>query len=271
MTTPRQQQHRGPGARAEQLAGGSDEVTHADRSARLAEAFVALTDTLDDDFDVIGLLQLLADQCAEFAEVGAVGILLRDQRGGLVVAATTSQVAERLELFEIQIDEGPCLETVANGRPTICRDLVAEADRWPRFCARAGAEGVRSVTSLPLRRRKLVLGALALFHPSVGGLDEAGQRISQAMVDVATIGILAQRTMQNNRLLAEQLQTALNSRVAVEQAKGMVAQFGNLSTRDAFVALRSYARNHNRRLSELSIDVVDGRIPPSDILKPSRA
>lgn len=257
------------GDRTDEVSDDPDEVTDWAGAARLAEAFVALADTLGDDFDVVGLLQQLAEQCAEFAKVPAVGILLRDQHGGLAVAATTSETAERLELLEIETDEGPCLDTVANGRPTICRDLVAEADRWPRFSAHAHAVGVRSVTSLPLRWREQVIGALALFHLSVGALDQPSQRISQAMIDVATIGILAQRTMADHRLLAEQLQTALNSRVLIEQAKGMLAQFANLSTSEAFVALRSYARNNNVRLSDLSIAVLEGRTSPGEILRSS--
>jgi transcriptional regulator with GAF, ATPase, and Fis domain len=229
------------------------------REARLAESFVALADTLVADFDVIDLLHTLAERCLELLGAGEAGIMLADQRGGLRIAAASAESARLLELFELQVSEGPCLECYTSGMPVVSRDLKADYGRWPHFTPRAHADGFRAVSAIPLRLREQVIGALNLFHVQPGGLDQAGQRVGQALADVATIGILQERALRRGEILSEQLQTALNSRIVIEQAKGILAEHGGaqLTMDDAFNALRGYARAHHRRLSELAADVVD--------------
>jgi len=228
------------------------------REVRLAEAFVALADTLVADYDVIDLLHILAERCTELLDAGAAGIMLADQRGGLQFAAASSETARTLELFELQVAEGPCLDCYTSGRATIGGELVAASTKWPRFAVRARGQGFRAVSAIPMRLRDQVIGALNLFHVNTGGLDQAGQRIGQALADVATIGILQQRALRRGEVLTEQLQAALRSRIVIEQAKGVLAERAgaDLDMDAVFKALRGYARANHRRLSDVAVDVV---------------
>ncbi|PWU59160.1 transcriptional regulator, partial [Micromonospora globispora] len=132
------------------------------------------------------------------------------------------------------------------------------AGRWPRFSAAAAEVGFAAVHALPMRLRSEVIGALNLFDTQPGALDQGKLRIGQALADVATIGLLQHRAIHRRDILTEQLQTALNSRVLIEQAKGVLAERLQVEVGEAFVLLRNGARSHNRRLSDLAQAIIDG-------------
>ena len=224
----------------------------------VAEAFVELADTLVDDFDVLDFLHQVTVRCAQVLGVSAAGVLLADQRGALRVAAASTEQTRLLELLQLQDDEGPCPECFHTGRPVAIADLSLVADRWPRFATAAREAGFVSVHALPMRLRTDVIGALNLFGAKPGLLDEDTIRLGQALADVATIGLLQARTIRHREVLAEQLQTALNSRIIIEQAKGVLAERHQLDMAQSFSLLRDTARNSNRRLSELARLVADG-------------
>lgn len=224
----------------------------------VAEAFVELADTLVDDFDVLDFLHQVTVRCAQVLGVSAAGVLLADQRGALRVAAASTEQTRLLELLQLQDDEGPCPECFHTGRPVAIADLSLAADRWPRFATAAREAGFVSVHALPMRLRTDVIGALNLFGAKPGLLDEDTIRLGQALADVATIGLLQARTIRHREVLAEQLQTALNSRIIIEQAKGVLAERHQLDMAQSFSLLRDTARNSNRRLSELARLVADG-------------
>jgi GAF domain-containing protein len=225
---------------------------------QLAEAFVELADTLVDDFDVVDFLHRVSARCAQVLGVSAAGVLLTDQRGALRVVAASTEQTRLLELLQLQTDEGPCPECFHTGRPIAVADLSAVADRWPRFAAEARLTGFTSVHAVPMRLRTDVIGTLNLFGAEPGALDEDTIRLAQALADVATIGLLQARAIRHRETLAEQLQTALNSRVVIEQAKGVIAERRHIGLDQSFALLRTTARTSNRRLSELARDVVDG-------------
>jgi transcriptional regulator with GAF, ATPase, and Fis domain len=227
---------------------------------QLAEAFVALADTLVDDFDVVDFLHELTVRCAQVLGVSAAGVLLSDQRGALRVVAASTEQTRLLELLQSQTDQGPCPECFHTGRPVAVADLSTPtaARRWPRFVAEARQIGFASVHALPMRLRSDVIGALNLFGTRPGALDQDTTRLAQALADVATIGLLQARAIRQREVLAEQLQTALNSRVVIEQAKGVIAERHQVDVDQSFTLLRSTARTNNRRLSELARAVVDG-------------
>jgi transcriptional regulator with GAF, ATPase, and Fis domain len=225
---------------------------------QLAEAFVELADTLVDDFDVMDFLHQVTVRCAQVLGVSAAGVLLTDQRGALRVVAASTEKTRLLELFQSQTDQGPCPECFHTGRPVAVADLSTAASRWPRFVAEARQIGFASVHALPMRLRTNVIGALNLFGTRPGALAEDTIRLGQAMADVATIGLLQARAIRDRQTLAEQLQTALNSRILIEQAKGVIAERRRLDMDQSFTLLRGTARASNRRLSELARAVVDG-------------
>jgi transcriptional regulator with GAF, ATPase, and Fis domain len=223
---------------------------------RLAKIFVEVADTLVDEFDLIEFLHLLAERTAGLAGASAVGLLLADQHGNLEFMAGSDENAKLLELFQLQNREGPCLDAYRTARPIINADLQAARARWPRFAPHATAAGFRSVHAFPLRLRSEVIGALNLFGADVGAFDDADVQIVQAVADVATIGLLQERTIRRSEVLTEQLQGALNSRIVIEQAKGAIAQAHGMSVDEAFASLRGYARRTRRRLSDVAHAVV---------------
>ncbi|HWG60591.1 MAG TPA: GAF and ANTAR domain-containing protein [Streptosporangiaceae bacterium] len=236
------------------------------REQALAEAFVMLADTLVDDYDVVDLLDRLVASCVDLLGVTAAGLLLDDQKGNLAVVASSSEETRLLEVFQLQNNEGPCLECVRTGRAVTSADLGGDQARWPLFVPAAVGAGFRSVAALPLRLRERTIGGLNLFHDHADPVPAAEQRLAQALADVATIGILQQRSAHRSAVLAEQLQLALNSRVAIEQAKGVLAEHHGVSMDAAFEGLRGHARSHNVKLTDLAISIVRGSLAPGAVL-----
>jgi len=228
------------------------------RETLLIEAFVGLADTLVDDYDVIDVLDRLAGYSVELLAAEAVGILLADAQATLRVVASTNEQTEWMELLQLQADEGPCVECFRAGAPVSVDNLADAGDRWPRFVAALQARGAYgSVHAIPLRLRGEAIGTLNLFQGAPGPLPAADLALGQALADIATIGILQERTIRRGEVLSEQLQAALNSRVIIEQAKGVLAQSGNLTMNAAFDRLRHYARGHNLRLTEVARQIVE--------------
>ncbi|GAA1283911.1 GAF and ANTAR domain-containing protein [Pseudonocardia aurantiaca] len=226
---------------------------------RLVETFVELADTLIDEFDVIDFLHLLVDRSIELLDVDAAGLLLADQHGRLQLIASSNEQVRLLELFQLQNDEGPCLDAFRSGTRVSAADLSAADERWPRFAEAATGAGFGAVDALPMRLRKELIGALNLFRVERGDLDGPALRTAQALVDVATIGLLQERLLRHQEFLTEQLQTALHSRVVIEQAKGLVAERLGVDMEEAFAALRAHARRHGLKLSDVASSVIDGR------------
>jgi GAF domain-containing protein len=217
---------------------------------------VTLADTLVDDYDVVEFAQQLVEDCVSLLDVDSAGLLLADLRGGLQMLASTSEQTRMLELLQLQSDAGPCLHAYRTGQQVLVDDLGADT-RWPEFATRASAEGFGSVIAIPLRLRSERIGALNLFRRASGSMTDSDLLVGQALADVATIGILHQRVLTRGALVNSQLQTALNSRVLIEQAKGVLSERLGLDMDQAFVQLRSMARNSNRHLSDTARTVIE--------------
>ncbi|MDG3016459.1 GAF and ANTAR domain-containing protein [Speluncibacter jeojiensis] len=240
------------------------------REAQVVRALVEMADTLVDDYDVADLLHQLVQHCVGLLDVAAAGLVLADQRGGLQVLAASSERTRLLELFQLQSNQGPCLECFRSGEPVLVADLAAQTVRWPSFASEAHREGFASVHAVPLRLRKQTIGALNLFGNQPGSLTAEDLVIARALADTATIGILQERAIARSEILTEQLQTALNSRITIEQAKGVLASAGNLDMEQAFEALRGHARRHSSRLSEIAHRIVTGDLDPAELLHAAR-
>ena len=235
------------------------------REQHLVRTFVELADTLTDEFDAIELMHTLADRCVELLDVGAAGIVLADHAGQLAVVASSCAETRLLKLFELQNSEGPCFECFNTGRP-VANVAPAEAEqRWPRFSVVSAEAGYRSAHALPMRLRGKVVGAMNLFCADSTTLSEANLSVGQAMADVATIALLQEQAVSHHEVLVEQLQTALNSRVIIEQAKGMLAERLHTDVDSAFQVMRSQARRQGRRLGVVAGEVVDGTIEISQL------
>lgn len=235
------------------------------RERQVSTTFVELADTLVAGFDVIDFLTLLSQRCVDLLSVAEAGILIYNPQGRLQVAASSSEEARLVELFELQADEGPCMDCYRTGSAVVADDLTAATGRWPRFVPVAVEAGFRSIHALPMRLRDHAIGSVNLFGDRVGPLAEDDRLLGQALADVATIGLLQERASRESQLLAEQLGHALDSRVVIEQAKGMLAERNQVSMADAFGQLRRFAREHNLRLSDVAGQVVAGELSAAEL------
>lgn len=229
------------------------------REQRLNAAFVDLADTLVRDFDVNDLLHRLASACVDLLAGDEAGILLGDDGGRLRVLGSSSEQLRLLELFEVQNEQGPCLDAYRHGVAASDADLNLPG-RWPRFRARAVREGYRAVDALPMRLRDTTVGALNILHFRPGGLDAADRATAQALADVATIALIQERSVAESQVVARNLRRALEGQVAVEQAKGMLAERTGMEVGEAFEKMRRHARNGNLRLVDVASAVLDGSL-----------
>ena len=235
------------------------------RETLATRTFVELVDSMVDDFDAIELLTLLTQRALELLDAAAAGILLADDNNRLRVLASSNEDAELLELLQVQNDDGPCLDCYRTGRVVETPDLRERSD-WPRFASEALEHGFHSVSAVPLRLRNETLGCLNLFMTQPGGLSEQDLALAQALADVSTIAMVQDRVVREAAVRERQLQTALDSRVVIEQAKGMIAEHAKVDMSAAFSLLRDHARRHNLRLTDLATDLLDRRIPMDQLI-----
>ncbi|TPG18432.1 ANTAR domain-containing protein [Pedococcus bigeumensis] len=223
---------------------------------QLAEVFVEVADTLVDDFDVIEFLETLTKRTAEVSSAASAGLLLADAHGQLQYMAASAESVKLLELFQLQYQEGPCLDCFRTGTAVVNTDLHDATMRWPLFAPRAVEAGFLSVHAFPLRHRQKVIGALNMFSTHTGRLEPTDVRIVQALADIATIGLLQERSVRSAEVLTEQLQGALNSRITIEQAKGVLARTHGIDVNAAFERMREYARRDHHRLTDIALAIV---------------
>jgi transcriptional regulator with GAF, ATPase, and Fis domain len=235
------------------------------RERRLVETFVELADTLVEDFDVVEFFASLTERVVQLEIASEAGLLLVDEAGDLQFIAASDERTHLLELFQVQNQEGPCQDCFNTGAPVSADDLEAASDRWPLFAPRAVSAGFRSVQAVPLRLRGAILGAFNLFFVDPGGIDQEAEAVVQAMADVATIGLLQQRELDRAHAVEGQLQRALQTRIGIEQAKGIISEQMGIPMDAAFALLRGYARDHNQKLHDAARDIVRGALAASDL------
>ena len=232
------------------------------READVVRSLVEMADTLVDDYDVVDLLTGVTDRCVSLLDVSAAGVMLVSPAGSLGLIASSSEAMRLLELFELQAQEGPCLDAFRTGEPVGQVNLAAGSDRWPSFAAAAREAGFQSAFALPLRLRDMTLGALNLLSVSAAPIQEADVIVARAFADLAALSIIQHRTSVEAHRLNEQLSSALTSRVVIEQAKGVISERAGTDLAEAFSRLRAYARNNNLRLTDVAQAAVDGSLDP---------
>jgi GAF domain-containing protein len=240
----------------------------AQAPAPAATTFAEIVDALVGDFDVIDVLTLLTTRCVELLAAGAAGILIADSYGRLRVVGASTEAVQLLELFQLQNDEGPCLDCYRTGELVLHSDLDVNSP-WPRFAAECTAAGFASVCAVPLRLKSQTLGCLNMFMTAPHGLTSNDVALAQAMADFASIALVQDQATRDIALREGHLQHALTSRIAIEQAKGMIAERYDLDMEEAFERLRTYARNNNRRLTDVAEAIVASSLA-LDTIKPTR-
>ncbi|MBW8871792.1 MAG: GAF and ANTAR domain-containing protein [Leifsonia sp.] len=229
----------------------------ATREQQLVRAFAVLADTMVDDYDVVDLLQTLVDTCNELLGTTASGVLLADDNDELDVIASTSEASRLVEVMQLSASAGPCIESFQTGRVVSVPDIIRAPDEWSKFRAKALDVGFNAVDAVPMRLRDHTIGTLNLLRAETGDLPEDDLIAARAFADVATIGILHERTLAESSRVRQQLQTALDSRVLIEQAKGVVAYTRRISVEEAFTVIREYARSHQARLSVVAQAIIE--------------
>jgi GAF domain-containing protein len=236
-----------------------------EREELLVETLVTLADTLVDTYDLIDFMQTLAERCVELLDVSEAGIMLADTDGQLRHVACSSEEMRLVELFELQVGEGPCFDAYSTHVAISCDSLDEAEARWPLFAPHARDGGFASVSAVPMRLRSEVIGALNLFSIRNVALNQHDVAVAQAMADIATIGILQERAIHDSRAFSSQLEAALDSRIVIEQAKGIVAERNRVGVDEAFQQIRQFARNHNRLLSETARQIIAGALPTTTL------
>ena len=234
-------------------------------------AFVDLSNELVEGYDIIDLLSTLTSNCASLLDIASTGLLLADGRGVLHLVAASSERTRQLEIFQLQREEGPCLDCYHAGQAVVATDLSQETSRWPQFCRKAESEGFASVHALPMRLHDTILGTLGLFGTRVGHLDDDDLALAQALAHVASVAIVNEKSAADITTVNAQLQNALSSRVILEQAKGVVSYVGKLDMDDAFAVLRRYARDHGERLSDVASRVVNRELSGDTLIQHARS
>ncbi len=235
-------------------------MTALTREHQLLGTFVALADSLVDDYDVVDVLQRLIDECISLFDASAGGILLLSPTNQLEVIVSTSERSELVELMQLKVGAGPCVEAAATGEVVSVEDIDQIADRWPAFAADARASGFSSMHAIPLRLRDSTLGSLNLFRDAPGAFNDRDATAAKALADIATISILQQRLVEESELAQAQLQRALDSRVVIEQAKGYLAQRRDIDMDEAFARIRSRARSTGTRIGVVAAEIIAGRL-----------
>ena len=227
------------------------------REGRLFEALAGLADTLVADYDVVEMLQRMVESCAELLDVDSAGLLLADAEGGLELIASTSEENRTVEAMQIAAQAGPCILCFQTSAVVTLPDVADSPPEWADFARVSVENGFRAVHAVPMRLRESTIGTLNLLSHETGELNERDAQAAQALADMATIGILHERAWRAADSVRSQLQAALNSRVVIEQAKGVLAQTHRISVEEAFLLLRNHARSNQLPLSDVARRLVD--------------
>lgn len=253
QSTPARQCRRGEAAMADpdQKEGDGSELT---------AIFARLADSLDPRNDVIDTMDLLVESAVRFTAAVEAGIILADPGGGLHIVGSTSERASDVEEAEIGIEQGPCLDSYRTGLPVETPDIAASALRWPEFARIASGRGFCSGYAVPLTLRGDTLGALNIFFDHPDALTDQDAAVFQALAEFATIGIVQRRARQFHETRASHLQHALDSRIIIEQAKGVLAFQRDITVDEAFRILRERSRSTKARLRDVAQQVVHRRV-----------
>ncbi|MGA4841707.1 ANTAR domain-containing protein [Streptomyces sp. G45] len=238
---------------------------------QLARALVEAVDTVSDDFDAGRHLGRVSQHCAELLDALAAGVMYADPDaadGGARLAVSRRGGELARELLEAQRRGGPCVEAYGSGRavPPVRLGSGDALVRWPAFTARARARGVACTFAVPLRERDDVFGALNVFVPRAdpagarGGAGDGGVELARALAEAAAVGLRNHRTYASYRVLAQQLQSALTSRIRIEQAKGILAERWGSGLDGAFDTLRRYARRERLVMDAVAQAVIEGTL-----------
>jgi GAF domain-containing protein len=237
------------------------------RETRISAAFVAVADTLTTDFDVVDLLHTLVQDCVEILDMKAGGLMLADGDGELQLMTSTSEAAAFVEVMQLNAAAGPCIDCFKGGVAVSVSDVADQVAQWPEFVVAAQAQDFHSALATPMKLRGRVIGTMNLFGATAMEVNSRDAAVAQALADVATIAILQERLVREGHVIEEQLHLALDSRIMIEQAKGVIAQSLSLGMDDSFALLRKYSRDNNLTIRSVAKRVSDRELSVQEIAR----
>ncbi|TNC27834.1 ANTAR domain-containing protein [Amycolatopsis alkalitolerans] len=227
------------------------------REVEIAAAFIELSNLHGQVFDEARYADWLARFSARLVDVDASGVLLTRPDGTLAPAAISGSTAQVPQLVELRADDGPGITSFRTRTPVAAPDLRAEK-RWQSFRSAALKAGFAAAHAIPLLSHGEAVGAITLFRERGGPLGYEEDRLTESLAATVSACLLSRRAVAKAENLAGQLQTALHTRIEIEQAKGILAERHGVSVSCAFECMRSFARRDRRRLAEVARAVIEG-------------
>lgn len=233
---------------------------------QIIETFAALADILVHEFDLDDLLGRVVEEAVRLVPVQGAAIIV-ERANTMTLAAASDPTVRRLEELELAVGSGPCVDAAHDMNPRSVTDTAELEQIWPTYGSAFVAAGYRALFARSLRENEQPIGALNLFSGSDAPLSDCNVHLAQALADIAALAVV-QQGRADSAALAAQLQEALNSRIVVEQAKGVIAEHAGVDMATAFAALRSYARARQSKLSAIAHAVIAREIHPREFVDP---
>jgi GAF domain-containing protein len=210
-------------------------------------------------YDTVTMLENLSERVSEVLALTGSGVSLESDGRLAFITALDEQIA-RVEQVQERTQEGPCVDCFRGGNPVVVPDLEAEGARWAQYADAALQAGLRATAGVPMTLEGRSIGALNLYSSEPREWPDEDVAAAQVLADLATAFLVNASKLRQQEELAAQLAGALESRVLIEQAKGVVSASAHVSVDEAFRRMRSWARNHNLPLPSVAQDVVEGSL-----------
>ena len=222
--------------------------------ARQTQALVAFARALTAGPDVSDVLHELTQHIRVALGISGAGVFLRENGNVRFVTAEDERIST-LERIQEEHDQGPGVDAIRTGQAVLVTRLADESARWPIYVAKAADLGISAVAAIPMRNSTCI-GAVDLYDTCAHDWSPDQLDIAAVFAGIATAHWLFATQLQREHRTVEQLQQALDSRVVIEQAKGILAAERKISIDEAFGQLRRHANDHNARLRVVADAVV---------------
>ena len=219
-------------------------------------AFAAANAAMIQGIDGASTVHVLLADCLGLLGADTAGVLVRVDRG-LELLAATSHAATELELYQVQVHDGPCVESIKTGKTIFAAGAADLADKWPDFGRAMSHAGLETVLASPMRWHERAFGGLNVFWAGSHTPTQEERDLAQAFADIATLALMQSPGAAHPETVAQRLRIALQGRVTIERAKGVLAQVDDLGMDEAFARLIQVSEAAEQPLSRVAQDILD--------------
>ncbi len=225
----------------------------------LLDAYENFGQALLRPFEIGDVLYRLTDQVTEVLDIEGSAVCLANASGALELLSATDHHVAAIEEAQLTGGEGPVHVAYHDNDQVFVADLEAE-DRWPDFARHCREHGMQAVATLPMPVGERRIGGLSLYRAEPHEWTDDEIQAGQGLANMASAYVLNHKALSESRTLTGQLSSALDSRIIVEQAKGLLAGRHDITPNKAFGRLRRHARSNGRRLHDVCHEVVEGSL-----------